>query len=229
MMVRKLILSALILCSILLCGCSAVPTRTMEVTAYTASGEDNGYTRGRWRYLKINQWNRYVNYGSRKGEKYTGLTANGTRLRQYDPGLFHPSTILRPWNLLIRLARVRYLVFTYDEPGPPFEIKHGLISFNTLVSPTKAAPRIVMLPVRFFMIPGLFRPRRGTIAADTDYYPFETVLKVSGYGTGIVEDRGGAIKGPERLDVFYNWTWAANQWGRENVKVKIYYPDGVAP
>ena len=46
------------------------------------------------------------------------------------------------------------------------------------------------------------RARKGTIAADTKYYPYGTVMIIPGYGKGVVEDIGGAIKGPNRLDVF---------------------------
>jgi 3D (Asp-Asp-Asp) domain-containing protein len=35
---------------------------------------------------------------------------------------------------------------------------------------------------------------KGTIAADTRYYPYGTVMKIPGYGKGVVEDTGSAIK-----------------------------------
>jgi 3D (Asp-Asp-Asp) domain-containing protein len=65
------------------------------------------------------------------------------------------------------------------------------------------------------------RARRGTIAADTRYYPYGTVMIVPGYGKGVVEDTGGAIKGPHRLDVFFNTRKRALQWGRQRLRVKI--------
>ena len=66
------------------------------------------------------------------------------------------------------------------------------------------------------------RARPGTIAADTKYYPFGTVMYVPGYGYGRVEDRGGAIKGPDRLDLFFKSRKKALQWGRQTVKVRIW-------
>ncbi len=65
------------------------------------------------------------------------------------------------------------------------------------------------------------RARRGTIAADTKYYPYGTVMIIPGYGKGVVEDIGGAIKGPNRLDVFFNSRKRALQWGRQRLIVKI--------
>ncbi len=65
------------------------------------------------------------------------------------------------------------------------------------------------------------RARKGTIAADTKYYPYGTVMIIPGYGKGVVEDIGGAIKGPNRLDVFYNTRKRALKWGRQRLKVKI--------
>ena len=45
--------------------------------------------------------------------------------------------------------------------------------------------------------------RKGTIAADLRFYPFGTVMDVPGYCTGRVEDVGGTIKGPARIDLFF--------------------------
>ncbi|MEM9017350.1 MAG: 3D domain-containing protein, partial [Verrucomicrobiota bacterium] len=53
----------------------------------------------------------------------------------------------------------------------------------------------------------------GTIAADTDVFPFGTMMKIPGYGWGTVEDRGGAIKG-ERIDLFFKSHKEALEWGR---------------
>ncbi|MEZ4568257.1 MAG: 3D domain-containing protein [Desulfobacterales bacterium] len=58
-----------------------------------------------------------------------------------------------------------------------------------------------MVPFRI-IFPWLWFSRDGTIAADTRYYTFGTRLYVPGYGYGVVEDRGSAIKGPTRLDLF---------------------------
>lgn len=65
------------------------------------------------------------------------------------------------------------------------------------------------------------RARRGTIAADTKYYPYGTVMIIPGYGKGVVEDIGGAIKGPNRLDVFFSSRKRALKWGRQRLQVKI--------
>ncbi len=40
------------------------------------------------------------------------------------------------------------------------------------------------------------------------------VRYVPGYGWGRVEDKGGAIKGEARLDLFFHSHEAALQWGR---------------
>ena len=64
-------------------------------------------------------------------------------------------------------------------------------------------------------------PRTGTIAADTDYYPFGTRMNIPGYGWGVVKDRGGAIKGPDRLDVFFPSHARTKEWGRQTLMVEI--------
>ena len=64
-------------------------------------------------------------------------------------------------------------------------------------------------------------PRDGTIAADTAHYPFGTRMYVPGYGWGVVEDRGSAIKGKNRLDLFFKSHNRALEWGRKRVDVRI--------
>jgi hypothetical protein len=96
-----------------------------------------------------------------------------------------------------------------NEPGP------GLFSADSLYNPW-------MIPVR--LLPWYLVPQDGTIAADTAHYPFGTRMYVPGYGWGTVEDRGGAIKGPNRIDIFYDSHREALEWGRRKVHVTIDYP-----
>ena len=64
----------------------------------------------------------------------------------------------------------------------------------------------------------------GTVAADTSCYPFGTILYVPGYGYGVVEDRGGAIKGPYRLDLWFPSRDEALHWGRRSLNVHVWLP-----
>ncbi len=63
----------------------------------------------------------------------------------------------------------------------------------------------------------------GTIAADTRYYPFGTIMHIPDYGWGRVEDIGGAIKGMH-IDLYFPSHRKALEWGREQKKVKIWKP-----
>ncbi len=65
---------------------------------------------------------------------------------------------------------------------------------------------------------------KGTIAADTDHYPFGTRMYVPGYGWGAVRDRGGAIKTPHRIDIFFPSRELALQWGRRHLDVTVIRP-----
>ena len=94
------------------------------------------------------------------------------------------------------------------EPGP------GLFSMDSLIHPW-------MIPIRIIFFPWLLLPHDGTIAADTKYYPFGTRMHVPRYGWGRVEDRGGAIKGPDRIDLFFKCHGDALEWGRKKVYVRI--------
>lgn len=155
-------------------GCATKTVHRMEVTAYCSCQSCTEWERGSWRYLKLDFWNRYITKGPQRGQKYSGLTASGTRPREPQPGLFSVDTVVHPWILPVRLV-----------------------------------------------LPWLWLPRAGTVAADTRYYPFGTRLTIPGYGRGVVEDRGGAIKGPRRLDVYYCSHRRALRWGRQVVPVEV--------
>ena len=96
----------------------------------------------------------------------------------------------------------------------PREPRPGLISMDSIVHPW-------MIPIRLVFFPWLLMPRDGTVAADTKFYRFGTRMYVPGYGWGVVEDRGSAIKGPERIDVYFNSHQEALAWGRIKVNVQI--------
>lgn len=96
----------------------------------------------------------------------------------------------------------------------PREPEAGLFSMDSLYRPW-------MIPIRIVLFPWYLLPHDGTIAADTTYYPFGTRMYVPGYGWGVVEDRGGAIKGPKRIDLYYTSHTEALKWGRKNVRVTI--------
>ena len=89
----------------------------------------------------------------------------------------------------------------------------GLFSRDSLSRPW-------VIPAR--MIPWRIRGRPGTIAADPRHYPFGTVIDVPGWGRGVVEDRGGAIRGPDKLDLFHRTHRQALRWGRQHVEVAIH-------
>lgn len=99
----------------------------------------------------------------------------------------------------------------------PDEPEEGLVSMDSLKRPW-------MIPVRTLFFPWFFLPSDGTIAADTKYYPFGTRMHVPGYGWGVVRDRGGAIKGPNRIDLFFHSHNDALKWGRKKVMVTIEPP-----
>ncbi len=97
----------------------------------------------------------------------------------------------------------------------PHEPQPGLFSVDSVQHPW-------MIPFR--VLPWSILPNEGTIAADTRYYPFGTRMFVPGYGWGRVEDRGGAIKGSDRIDLYFHSHEEALQWGRQKLHVQVQYP-----
>lgn len=67
------------------------------------------------------------------------------------------------------------------------------------------------------------RARHGTLAADTDIFPFGTVIYIPGYGYGRVEDRGSDVKG-YHIDLFFRRHNDAVGWGRVRKRVKVWPP-----
>lgn len=170
------LLALLLVALLLLIGCAKQPVTTViETTAYCGCSSCCSWERGSWSHLKLDFWNRYVSAGKRAGAPYDGKTANQTKPREPEEGLFSMDSLYRPW----------------------------------------------MIPVRIILFPWYLLPHDGTIAADTRYYPFGTRMYVPGYGWGVVEDRGGAIKGPTRIDLYYRSHNEALQWGRKKVRVTI--------
>lgn len=78
-----------------------------------------------------------------------------------------------------------------------------------------------MIPFRLIFFPWLLMPKDGTIAADTKFYSFDTRMYVPAYGWGVVKDRGSAIKGPNRIDIYFDSHRKALDWGRKKVDINI--------
>ena len=65
------------------------------------------------------------------------------------------------------------------------------------------------------------KAKMGTIAADIRHYPYGTVMIIPGYGKGVVQDTGSAIKGPNRIDVYFKTRKKALKWGRQTLEIKV--------
>ena len=106
----------------------------------------------------------------------------------------------------------------YVSHGPNKGKKYsGLTACGT--KPHEPNPGLFRRPWNI-LFPWLWFPRDGTLAADTRYYPFGTRFYIPGYGYGVVEDRGSAIKGPHRLDLYFDSHERALQWGRKTLEVQ---------
>ena len=60
------------------------------------------------------------------------------------------------------------------------------------------------------------------VAVDKNKISLGTVIEIPGYGMVKADDVGGAIKG-NRLDIRFKTHQEALNWGRQKLKVKIYY------
>ncbi|MCK5540376.1 MAG: 3D domain-containing protein [Deltaproteobacteria bacterium] len=96
----------------------------------------------------------------------------------------------------------------------------GLTASGT--APREPNPGLFLRPW-YLLSPWLWFPHDGTLAADTRHYPFGTRFYIPGYGYGTVEDRGSAIKGKARFDLYFKSHNQALKWGRK--KLDIYRVD----
>ena len=67
--------------------------------------------------------------------------------------------------------------------------------------------------------------RRGTVAADPKVFKPGSRLSIPGYGTGLVEDVGGSIKG-RHIDVWFASHEEALEWGARWLKVELEQEGG---
>jgi hypothetical protein len=120
------------------------------------------------------------------------------------------------WNKYVATGKSKGKPYTgLTSSGTYPHIPHpGFFSWDTVKKPW-------MIPIRIVFFPWLFLARDGTLAADTAYYPFGTRMYVPGYGWGVVEDRGSAIKGPSRIDLYHFTHGGAKAWGRRKVEVVV--------
>lgn len=65
--------------------------------------------------------------------------------------------------------------------------------------------------------------KRGTVAADPKVLKMGTKLEIPGYGQGVVEDIGGAIKG-KHIDLWFPSHEEAKKWGRQYLRIKVVGP-----
>ena len=63
-------------------------------------------------------------------------------------------------------------------------------------------------------------PKANHTLAAPSKYKFGTRINLKGYGTYVVEDRGGAIQG-NRLDMFFNTHQEALNWGVKNIEGSV--------
>jgi 3D (Asp-Asp-Asp) domain-containing protein len=62
----------------------------------------------------------------------------------------------------------------------------------------------------------------GVVAVDPKVVPLGTLMYIEGYGFGVAEDTGGAIKG-NKIDVCIENRREAMAWGRRKVRVHIFH------
>jgi 3D (Asp-Asp-Asp) domain-containing protein len=62
----------------------------------------------------------------------------------------------------------------------------------------------------------------GTVAVDTNVFPFGTKMYIPGYGDGVAADRGSAIIG-KIIDIWFPTCAQARAWGRKTLTITVYW------
>lgn len=94
---------------------------------------------------------------------------------------------------------------------------------SAILSTSQLQNKAHRIPIRI-LLPWKTLPEVGTIAADTRFFSFGTKMLVPGYGWGIVQDHGSAIKGRLHVDLFHRSHQDALEWGHKELPVFIVPP-----
>jgi len=140
------------------------------------------------------------------------------QLKRSKPSGFRPSRKYRIFDRFWSDTPLRgepYLGLTATEVVPR-QARRGILHPSTWSDPGRLLRRAV-LPWRLL-------GQQGTVAADPGTYPFGTQMFVKGHGWCRVEDTGGDIKGPTRVDLYYGSHRDALEWGRQRVRVLVVPP-----
>jgi 3D (Asp-Asp-Asp) domain-containing protein/peptidoglycan hydrolase CwlO-like protein len=62
----------------------------------------------------------------------------------------------------------------------------------------------------------------GTVAVDTNVFPFGTKMYIPGYGDGVAADRGTAIIG-RIIDIWFPTCAQARAWGRQTLTITVFW------
>jgi 3D (Asp-Asp-Asp) domain-containing protein/peptidoglycan hydrolase CwlO-like protein len=62
----------------------------------------------------------------------------------------------------------------------------------------------------------------GTVAVDTNVFPFGTKMYIPGYGDGVAADRGTAIIG-RIIDIWFPTCAQARAWGRKTLTITVFW------
>ena len=66
-------------------------------------------------------------------------------------------------------------------------------------------------------------PKHGTIAVNPKRFPYGTKFYIPGYGDGVAQDTGGAMRqNSSKIDVFMSTHKQAMAWGKKTVEVIIF-------
>jgi RHS repeat-associated protein len=74
-----------------------------------------------------------------------------------------------------------------------------------------------------------YKMRPGGVATDPRYYPKGTRFEIPGVGNATAIDKGGAIKGPFRIDVWFPSHGQATVYGAPRLPITVFYPSGFVP
>ena len=112
-------------------------------------------------------------------------------------------------------------VATPATPNAPTPSTGGGASSGKTVIVESTAYSVAESASSFYTALGIdLRQNPMVIAVDPRVIPLGSRVEVSGYGTAIAGDTGGAIKG-NKIDVHFSSVAQCLQWGRRTVTVKI--------
>ncbi len=165
---------------------------------------------------KIAKGEEKIEKKGRNGERIYQIVTiykNGKLLKGKDGKPLTEETLIQeipPVKQIVKVGTGEKVDLASSDPSAPADLKNAKVIKGQATGYTHTGNRTATGTI----------PKRGTVAVDPRVIPLGSKLYIPGYGYGVAEDTGGAVKG-NIIDLFFETREEAIKWGRRNVTIYV--------